>query len=694
MFNNISISYQGWTVAAVVATALFYTLLLYYKNKNGKLPAKWIVPLSILRFLSVFLIAFLLLSPYMVIKNKNVQKPLLIFAQDNSASILLNDDSAWYLQKYPLLLHKLYRNLSPDFDIDTLLFGSQVTAGGTPGFKDGVSDYGMLFNKIASDFAGEKTAAMIVAGDGIFNRGFDPSDAATNVTFPVFTLLLGDTTHYSDLKIREVRCNSIVYKNDIFPVEVTVLANGMKGVNAKLLITDGKKKVSEKKITVTGDRFNKTLKFFLSPEKAGKIHYKISFVSQAHENNENNNHYDLFVNVLKNRQKILVLVSSPHPDVAALRRSLENGKDNRVEVRNINGKLPAPLNYDLIILHGIPRNYSEYKTVKNIQKREIPLLFILGSGMDFSLFNRLNAGLQVKSTIGKTEDALAHFNKGFTLFGFDEDDGTALEQMPPLIVPFGNWSFDPAFSVLAYQKVAGLNTKYPLLVFGEKGGVKTGFVCGEGLWLWRIHDFLKFDNTAAFDNLVTKSVQYLVTRTDKRLFKVKTREKYNLLSDIVIGAELYDKAYNPVANAEISLKLTGENGDVFNYSFLPEEKTYSLNLGRLPAGVYHYEAVAQQGKETYTDKGSFVVNNVTLESMNTVASAAILNRLSSQHRGKMFFKENIDSIPYYLKKSGKFPKTISYNERYKEFLDILVVALLIFLLLALEWFLRKFFGNY
>ncbi len=694
MFENISISYQGWTVAAVVATALLYTLLLYFKNKNAKLPPKWIIPLSIFRFLSVFLIAFLLLSPYVVMKKKTVKKPVLIFAQDNSASILLNKDSAWYLKTYPLLLHKLYDGLSKDFDIDTLLFGSNVINGGTPAFNDGVSDYGMLFGKIKNDFAGEKIDALIIAGDGIFNRGFDPSDAAADVTYPVYTIVLGDTTSYSDLKIKDIRCNSIVYKNDIFPVEITVSAKGMKGKKAVLSISDGKKTVSKKKIMIPNDRFNKTIKFYLTSNDYGKIHYKISFVSSVPENNKNNNYYDLFLNVLKNRQKILVLTSAPHPDIAAIRRSLENGNNNKVEVKNINDKLPSTLNYDLVILHGVPQNSIEYKIVKDIENKKIPLLFILSSNTDFTLFNRLNTGLQIKSAVGKTENALAYFNNGFALFGFDNDDKTDLETMPPLIVPFGNWVYDPDFSVLAYQKVAGINTDYPLLVFGEKNGVKRGFVCGEGVWLWRMHNFLKYDNTRAFDNLITKSVQYLVTRMDKRLFRVKAQEKFNLLSDIIINAELYDKAYNPVTGADISLKLTDEKGNVFNYSFLPREKTYSLNLGRLPVGIYHYSAVAKEGKDIYYDKGSFVVNNVTLESLNTVAATDVLHNLSLQHQGKMFFKDDMDSIPYYLKKSERFSKTASYNERYMGLLDIPLIMIVIFLLLTVEWFLRKYLGSY
>ena len=73
--------------------------------------------LAALRFLSVSIIAFLLLSPF--IKSKFVDKvnPVIVFAHDNSESILLNlntEDSTKYINN----TNEVLSQLSEEYQID------------------------------------------------------------------------------------------------------------------------------------------------------------------------------------------------------------------------------------------------------------------------------------------------------------------------------------------------------------------------------------------------------------------------------------------------------------------------------------------------------------------------------------------------------------------------------------------------
>ncbi len=694
MISQLSISYSWWSLIPVLLTALLYTLLLYFRNKKKLLSVKWLIPLSLLRFLAVFFLALLLLSPFVMTRKKQVLKPLVLFAQDNSASLLLNRDSTQFAAAYPKKLQLLYHQLAKNYRLDTLLFGENLKTGGTPDFKEPASDYGLLFSKIKEEYAGIPVGALLVAGDGIVNRGLDPIMASSDITFPIYSIALGDTVAYRDLKIRAVRFNSIVYRGNKFPVEVSISAKKMKGKTARLLLKAFGKVVATKKIVIPSDFYNATFKFYPDAAQAGKQHFKVELNSRVDEINKRNNVKDLFVNVLNNRQHILILVSAPHPDEGAIRKTLQSGSNYKVDTKIIGDKIPNFKDYDLIILHGIPSSKSDRSYLKKFAAAKTSVLFILDSKINYSLLNHLHTGLQVKSALGKTENAQAVFNEGFSLFSIDKKDEKALEKLPPLTVPFGNYSVDPGFSVLSTQKIGSLTTDYPLFVFGEKEGTKRGFVCGEGLWMWRLHDYLQNNNTKAFDDLITHMVQYLLARKDKRFFRITTKDHYRTSSDVILHGELYNKAYVPVNNVPVSLRLTNEKGESFDFSFLSEEKAYALNLGHLPVGLYGYTAHTKLGKENYYDKGSFVVSELSLESLNTTANPALFYQLSANHQGKVFFQETMDSIPEVLKLSGKLKKRVSYMSRYISFFDLPAVLLLIFLLLGIEWFLRKYLGGY
>ena len=658
------------------------------------LPVKWLIPLSLLRFLAVFFLAFLLLSPFVMTRKKQVHKPLVLFAQDNSVSLLLNRDSARFAAEYPKKLQRLYHQLAKDYRVDTLLFGENVKTGGTPDFEEAASDYGLLFSKIKQDYAGIPVGALIVAGDGIVNRGLDPMMASSDITFPIYSIALGDTVAYRDLNIRAVRFNSIVYRGDKFPVEVSVSAKKMKDKTAHLLLKAFGKVVANQKMVIPSDFYNATFTFYPDAAQAGKQHFKVELNSSVNEINKRNNVKDLFVNVLNNRQHILILASAPHPDEGAIRETLQSGSNYKVDTKSIGNKMPNFKDYDLVILHGIFSSINYRNYLEKMAAAKTSVLFILDSKTNYSLLNRLHIGLQVKSTLGKTENAQAIFNEGFSLFSLDKKDEKALEKLPPLTVPFGNYSVDPAFSVLAMQKIGSLTTDYPLFVFGEKEGIKRGIVCGEGLWRWRLHDYLQNNNTEAFDNLITHMVQYLLARKDKRFFRITTKDNYRASSDVILHGELYNKAYVPVNSVPVSLRLTNEKGESFDFSFLSEENAYVLNLGHLPVGLYGYTSHTKLGKENYYDKGSFVVSELSLESLNTTANPALFYQLSAKHQGKVFFQKTMDSIPEVLQRSEKLQNSIRYMSRYTSFFDLPAVLLLIFLLLGLEWFIRKYLGGY
>src|SRR4051812_16086809 len=87
-----------------------YAFLLYRKDKLFADVSVWIKrTMAILRFVMITLLSFLLLSPLIKIVLKEVEKPIIIVAQDNSESILIGKDAGFYKTEYPVQLQKLIK---------------------------------------------------------------------------------------------------------------------------------------------------------------------------------------------------------------------------------------------------------------------------------------------------------------------------------------------------------------------------------------------------------------------------------------------------------------------------------------------------------------------------------------------------------------------------------------------------------
>jgi hypothetical protein len=100
-------------------------------------------------------------------------------------------------------------------------------------------------------------------------------------------------------------------------------------------------------------------------------------------------------------------------------------------------------------------------------------------------------------------------------------------------------------------------------------------------------------------------------------------------------------------------------------------------------------ATTKLGSTAYTASGAFYINALIAEYQQTTANHQLLHTMSLQSGGKMFMPANLLDIIKELERSGQL-KTISYEDRkYEELISLKWLFVLIVLLLASEWFLRK-----
>ena len=442
--------------------------------------------LSILRFLSVLLISLLLLSPLLKKSRQETKKPIVVVAQDQSLSIGSETDSV-ELARYHTELSSMIQALSTDYDVRSISFGEEVREGIDDNFKDRSSNLSSVLTHIGDLYGDQNLGAVIYATDGIYNEGLDPLYSNYRFTAPIFTIALGDTTQDKDLYIRQVFHNNISYLGDktTLQIDVSCFNGNGQGSTLKVYRIDGDKQELLESVIFRIDQsdFFKTLEVTIPQENTGLQRFRVTLDGLSGEKSYTNNNRDFFIDVIDARQKVLILAGNPHPDIAAIRSSLEKNKNYEVVTslaKDFDGEIK---DFDLAILHQLPtKRNQERSLLRQIKELEMPTLMIVGSQTNLSLFNQYQDLINITPKGVNSNLVQGVIQNGFSLFTFSDELLNQLSEFAPIDAPFAEFKVNPAAQVFMKQRIGKVDTDFPLWIFGEDGNKKESIIVAEGLW--------------------------------------------------------------------------------------------------------------------------------------------------------------------------------------------------------------------
>ena len=206
--------------------------------------------------------------------------------------------------------------------------------------------------------------------------------------------------------------------------------------------------------------------------------------------------------------------------------------------------------------------------------------------------------------------------------------------------------------------------------------------------------FQQTESHDAFNELLMKCVQYLASKDDRSLFRVTGDHDFSSTQDVVFNAELYNASYEPIADREISMRITNDAGESFSYLFSPKGSVYQLNAGKLPVGQYRYEASTTSDGTVLNERGEFSVNALRLEYINTIADHNMLAQFARENNGTMVYPPNMGELTERIQSMKEVVSVAYENKQLKELINIKWIAFLIIALLSAEWLLRKRAGTY
>ena len=694
----ISFGIKYWFIflLAAITAAIGVSLFMYFRNRdNTELSKNRVRFLMILRFLSFFFIAFLLLSPFIKSLKKITRNPVIITVWDNSSSVVSTPDSVKTVAEIEKIREQIKNELSSKYTLVEYAFGEKAKIAETLNFDEKKTDYSEAINTVINNHFNENVGALIMVGDGIYNQGKNPVNLLSEINFPVFTVGFGDTTEVVDSRIQDIRVNRTSFSGNKFPVEIDARYSKLKGKPILLTVVGENKEIASVVVTPPNQNFFYTHEFILDAGEAGLKHFTIKTAPAENEHNTKNNQAGFVINVLEKKQKILILSDGPHPDIGAIKNTLDLQTTYDVSVYT---EEPFPANlkdFNLVILNQLPTSgKSAADIVKNAEKSRIPILFIVGNKTFLPQLNALSQGAVINPLAGSGEEAQASLNKSYSTFNLSDDFKEIVLRFPPLQVSFADYALDAGFTPLLYQKIMNIETTKPLIATGTINGRKTGFIFGEGIWRWRLYNYSVNQNQALFNELVNQLIQYLALRQNEDNFIIDFKPVYAETDDIILKAEVYNDAFERLTSQEVKIKIQNENNEEFEFTFDIQGNNYLLNAGHFPVGDYTFSASVDISGKIFNETGRFTITPVNFENLDLRANHNMLYQIAVQSGGRFYAPNETEKLIADVQGNKRLKATSYFQEMINEMLNLKWLFFIVLLLLSVEWFLRKFWGLY
>lgn len=234
-----------------------------------------------------------------------------------------------------------------------------------------------------------------------------------------------------------------------------------------------------------------------------------------------------------------------------------------------------------------------------------------------------------------------------------------------------------------------------MLLFARDQDRKSGLILGTGIWSWRLHDFKNNGSHLSFDALIQQIIRYVSLQNDNSLLKVFAENEYTSGSPIILKAELHNKSGELVTDVPLKAQLFHEQEErSYQFDLVQNPPFYTLNAGHLSEGVYSYTISGVLGQEKLEASGRFIVEGTNIESSALVADWKLMQQLASQTGGNFYSRANINNLITDISVDESMVSVSRFENLFDALIDLELLFIALIFLLAVEWFLRKYFGAY
>lgn len=666
-------------IALAIIIALGFAFFQYLFKSKQRRRETYIF--FVLRFLSVFILVLLLINPKITSTSYELQKPNLFLAVDDSESIA-HLQQADTVQE---LLKKLKNNkaVQERFELVQYNFGNELLNSNTAQFKAQQTNINAALESF-KELSRRKTSAVVLISDGNQTTGRDFRYFQPGNNQEIYPVVVGDTTEYLDLELSRLNANTYAFLNNRFPVEAFVSYSGEESVKTRFEIKSGENVIFSEEISLDSENNSVVIQAQLPASSLGVLSYEAEIIPLEIEKNTANNSKKFAVEVIDERSKILLISAIPHPDIGTFKKAIETNEQRQLDIKYLEEDISNLKEYQLVLLYQPTTAFAS--VFENLEENSQNYLLISGTQTDWNFLNNIQNFIQ-KDFSNQSQEIFAVKNPNFNQFQFEE---VGFSDFPPLEDKFGDIIVQSNnFESIFFQQIENVETKQPLIAIQGSGQNKNGFIFGENIWRWRSASYLENKSFENFDNFIGKLIQNLASTRQRERLTIDYKSFYYENESVKITANFFDQNYqfDPNADLEISVENSDEN---IQSELILRNKGFEVDLGNLESGTYDFRI--SEKTSGISRSGSFEVIAYNIEQQFIAANKNAMNALAENSGVEVHYQDNFQDLINKLISEDKYKPVQKSHQKIVPLVDWHYLLFLLVLILAAEWFFRKYKG--
>lgn len=676
----------------LIVAILIFTWWSYSYLKNISAQKRW--GLIILRSSAFIILILLLLNPFLQIDETETHNPRIAVYLDDSQSMSIVRGEYDGRQAYLDIIENFELDGINDADIQYYKFDARVEPAEShePELQGGITNLDEVMRHIRDQ--PEQVVAAVLFSDGIVTRGRDPVFNARELSIPLFTVPVGDTTETRDIAVSEVITNETGYVNTTQPAEITVVQEGFPGETVNLQLIKDDQVLETETVEFDGETSLHRVTFNLEFEEEGLHSFVASVTEFDEEVTTANNNYPFSVNVVDEKLNIYHLVFEIHPDVRMIRSILET--DQNIELHPytwIGGRYLEQDQFeaeitdiDLLVIHG---DIPEQVVLPEGVPAQVPTLRFATPGSSGQYRDNETIGISADNpgTVLGIHLDLAEDNRNHPVAELNQIE---FNRQPTLYTRYADYEVPVTSSVLFRARHAGAETDIPVVLVQEEGNIRRSFVNAYG---WFQYSQARDENTREFNQqLMTNLAAWTSTSPDREHLRISpTKRVYQEGEEVTFRADLTSETGEPETDAVIEVTIIDENEEERGYSMRHLGRgNYTLSIGTLASGSYQFIAEANKtGRLIDSTEGEFSVTVSTLEFVNTKRNDNLLKQLAEITGGGFLDVYSQDQLTERMQEMNLLQPIEERRTAFRFLHEHFIWFIIVLLLLSAEWLLRR-----
>ena len=733
----VQLPWWGYVLAAGAATGLAW---LAYARVPMALSAGARALLTGLRALTLLLLVAILLRPVVLVLPEAAHNSLLPILVDVSRSMRLTDgDGPSRLERAQAIVRDVLAKMGGEYRLEVLTFGEGLAAADVDRMAATArrSDLSGAIADLAERYRDEQLAGVVVISDG-GDTAPRESDSALALRAPVVAVGVGDPSVARDREIVNLTAGEPLLTGSSIDLSVSAVSAGFGTEPVEIRVATNGRPVDVRRLTPAAPGAPMHTVFTVAPDSATSTVYTVEIPAADGELATENNTRRILVPPQGGRRKILIVEGAPGYDHTFLKRALaqdlgldvdavvrkgqnDDGRDtfyvqaggNRVGAlaEGYPSKRSELFVYDAVIFGNIEADFftrDQLTLTREFVAARGGGLLVLGARsfdrqglagtpleevLPIDLTDRRDTVARVSADLASappntpamTVDGGAH--PATRLAATPDESRKRWSQLPPLAAVAHVGGLRPGAQILAVA-VGGGTPPLPLIAVQRYGQGRSMVFAGEASWRWRM---LRPSTDTSYETIWRQIARWLTTDSPGMVAIAP------LSPSVPGGTErvsitVRDADFNPLGNAEVTLRLTGPDGHTRQLApalSAPQEGRYHVAAQFDQPGVYRIDATAQRvGITIGTATRHVLVGGVDLEMAQPRMDEAVLRRLAQTTGGTYLPAERAGDLPGFVHQSRAAAAAPEPRDLWHNGWSLFAIISL----LAVEWTIRRRVG--